>query len=262
MSATGPNNDVANWGRVGRLLSSMQRALEGAPAVLRAGAYGEMVAEILSSKQNKINDEGSYYVTRTPTPGTGVASIGAPTAYVATSPYVIVTNNNPAGGKNIWLDYINLNLITPSTSSTNLQFTTAIDTVARYTSGGSGGAGTNVATILQGPVPPNSGAPANSGALVYAGALVAAAASPANRIISNRYLRTAIAVALDTYLVQFGATDIALDGTLVSGAAVAQRSIPHPPVCLAPGGSFLLHLYGASAAAATTCEVEVGHVER
>ena len=59
-----------------------------------------------------------------------------------------------------------------------------------------------------------------------------------------------------------GSTDVPLDGTLISGAAIAQRSISHPAVCVAPGGSFLFHLYGTSMAAATTCEVEVGHVER
>ena len=259
---TSPNTDVASWGLVGRLISNMQRVLEGNAAVIRSGPYGEQVSEILTGKQHKLNDEGSYYLTRTPTVGSGVASITTPTAYVATSPYIIVTNNNPPGGKNVWIDYINLNLVTAGTSSTNLQFATALDTVPRYSSGGSGGSGTNLSTILQGPLPPNSGAPANSNALVYAGALVAIAASPANRILCNRYLRSAIAVALDTYLIQFGSTDVPLDGTLISGAAIAQRSISHPAVCVAPGGSFLFHLYGTSMAAATTCEVEVGHVER
>src|ERR1017187_2416913 len=181
-----PNTDVASWGLVGRLISNMQRVLEGSAAVIRSGPYGEQVSEIITSKQQKANDEGSLFLTRTPTPGTGVASITAPTAYVATSPYIVVTNGNQAGGKNIWLDYINLNLITAGTSSTNLQFATALDTIPRWSSGGSGGAGTNVATVLQGPMPNNSGAPLGSGALVYAGALVAIAASPQNRILCNR----------------------------------------------------------------------------
>lgn len=262
MSGMGPNNDVASWGRVGRLISNLQRALEGAPALIRSGAYGEQVSEMLTSKQHKLNDEGSYYVTRTPTPGTGVASITTPTAYVATSPYIIVTNNNPVGGKNLWLDYINLNMITPGTSSTDLQFATALDTVARYSSGGAGGSGTSLSTILQGPLPNNSGAPANSAALVYAGALVAVAASPQNRILCNRYIRSVIAITKDTYHIPFGATDIGLDSLAASTVTLVQRSIPHPPVCIAPGGSFLFHLYGTAMAAATTCEVEVGHVER
>lgn len=260
MSGVAPNNDTLGWVRTLRLIG--QRLGDQAPAILRGGFYGETIAELLTSKQQKLAGEGSLYATRTPTPGTGVASITTPTAYVTTSPYIIVTNNNPPGGKDIWLDMIKLNMITPGTSSTNLQYTTVLDSVPRYSSGGSGGSGTSLSTILQGPLPLNSGAPAQSSALVYAGALVAVAPSPAARVVSNGTLRSAIAVALDTYHFNFGSTDHALDIGLISGAAVVQRSIPHPAVCIAPGGSFLLHLYGAAMAAATTCEVEIYHVER
>ena len=262
MSGTGPNNDVLSWARVTKLISQAQKFPDQAAAMLRGGVYGELVADILTGKQQKLASEGSFYLTRTPTPGTGTASITAPTAYVATSPYIIVTNSNPPGGKDVFLDYINLNLVTPGTSSTDLQFTTALDAISRYSSGGIGGSGTGLSSILAGPNPTNSAAPHQSGALVYAGALVAVAAGPQNIIMCNRILRTAIAVAKDTYTIQFGSTDLALDGTLVSGAAIAQRSIPHPPVCVAPGGTFLFHLYGTAMAAATTCEIEVGHTER
>ena len=263
MSGIGFNNDVGVWGKVARLLSKQNSVGEQSPVLSRFGQYGELAMELISGKSSKLADEGSYYQTRTPTVGTGVASITTPTAYVATSPYIIVTNNNPLnGGKNIWLDYIKLNLITPGTSSTNLQYTTALDTIARYSSGGSGGAGTNMASILQGPLPTNTGAPTNSAALIYAGALVAVAASPQGRVMQNGYLRTAIAVANDQYVFNFGSTDTPVDTVLVSGTAIVQRNIPHVPVCIAPGGSFLFHLFGSSMAAATTCEVEVGHVER
>ena len=36
---------------------------------------------------------------------------------------------------------------------------------------------------------------------------------------------------------------------------------PHPPVCIGPGGSFLLSLVLASQSAASSYEVEVGHIE-
>ena len=265
MSASGPNADITSFGRISRLISQVAKQAEQAFAITRQGPYGETVVEALTGKQQKLADEGSLYITRTPTIATGVASIAAPTAYVATSPYIIVANGNPQGGKNIWLDRINLLLLTPGTLSTDLQIATAIDPGSpnRYTSGGSGGAGTNIPTnILAGPYPTNTGAPQMSQALVYAGALVAAAASNQNRILINRKLRTAIAVANDNYEIVFGGSDHALDGVLVSGAAIAQRSIAHPAVCIAPQTCFLLHLYGTGMTAATTCEVEVHHVER
>lgn len=262
MPGAAPSADVAGYVKVARLIGNIAKTAEQGWSLLRGGPYGEQHAIVLTGKQQQPADEGSLFVTRTPTPGTGTATITAPTAYVATSPYIIVTNANPVGGKNVWLDRINLNLVTPGTSSTDLQIATALDNIARYVSGGLGGAGTNLAAILAGPYPTNNGAPVSSAALIYAGALVAAAASPANRILINRYLRTAIAVAKDTYEINFGACDQSLDGVLNSGAAIAQRSIPHPAVCIAPGGSFLLHLYGTAMAAATTCEVEVHHIER
>jgi hypothetical protein len=261
MSGVAPNNDVLNWGRVSRLIGGVARLFDGNAVIGRYGPYGEVVTIQATAKQHMLSDEGTYYITRTPTPGTGVASITTPTAFVATSPYIIITNQNPPTGRNVWLDYIHLQMVTPGTSSTDLQFATVIDVVPRYTSGGAGGAGTNVASILQGPVGTNTGSPNNSGALVYAGALVAIAASQP-RVMCNRYLRTAIAVARDTYTINFGSGDMASDNTLVSGAAIVQRSVPHPPVCIPPGGTFQFHLYGTASAAATTCEVEIGHVER
>jgi hypothetical protein len=53
-----------------------------------------------------------------------------------------------------------------------------------------------------------------------------------------------------------------LDSVLVSGSAIAQRSIPHAPVCIGPGHSFLLHVWSASQSVAGNYELEVGHVER
>ncbi len=261
MSAFGPNNDVGVWGKAQRLLGTAQKFTDGLAAIARYSAYGESVVEVITGKQQMLADEGSYFLTRTPTVGTGVASITAPTAYVATSPYIIVSNSNQVGGKNIWMDYIKLNLLTAGTSSTNLQYATALDSIARYSSGGSGGSGTGLASILQGPLPNNSGSQYGSGALVYAGALVAVAAGTQNRILQNGFLRSAIAVVNDQYYFNFAGDD-QVDQGLISGAAIVQRAIPHSPVCIAPGGSFLFHLFGASMAAATTCEVEVGHVER
>jgi hypothetical protein len=264
MSAFGPNNDVSTWGKVVRSIQSLQPYLDTAAAIARGGRYGEVCTELVTAKAHKGVDEGSYYLATTPTPGTGIASITAPTAYVATSPYIIVTNNNPVGsGKNIWMDYIHLLLVTPGTSSTNLSFTSCLDVISRYASGGNGGNNTGLTTILQGPFCPNSGALGQSQALVYGGALVAVAASLQQKIVvPHRFLRTAIAVANDSYLFNFGATDAQLDSVLISGAAIVQRNIPHPAVCVAPGGSYLFHLYGAAMAAATTCEVEVGYFER
>ena len=262
MAGTQPNTDVLLWGRVQRLLALSQRTGEQVASILRMGTYGEIVADLLTGKQHKLSDEGSYFLTRSPTIGTGIATIVASNAFADTSPYIILTNNNPVGGRNIYLDYILMRLTVAGTSSTNLQWAVRIDNIPRYSSGGVGGAGTGLTAILQGPVPTNTGAPANSSALVYAGALVAVAGSTNVRTLGNGMLRSAIAVVNDSYLINFAGIDMQQDGVLVSGTAIAQRSVTHPPVCIAPQGSFLLHLWGTSQAAATSCEIEIGHVER
>ena len=263
MSGTSPNNDANLWGRIARLISNAQRLAEGVPIMQRAGLYGEMTAEVLSIKQHKLADEGSYYVCRSPTIGTGIATLAAPTAYADGSPYIIVSNNNPSpSGKTIYLDYIKLICTAAGTNGTNLWFATRIDSIMRYSSGGAGGNGTGLTAILAGPYPTNTMAPANSSALIYAGALVAIAGSAQAKTLVNGPLRTAIPVVNDQYFFNFGECDMALDGVLVSGTNVAQRTIPHPPVAIAPQHSFPLHLWLASQSVASSYEVEIGYLER
>jgi hypothetical protein len=264
MSGTGPNNDVLNWGRTGRLLASLAKLADGLPVIARASQYGEAISQLLTSKQHVLADEGSYYICRTPTIGTGIAGVTSLAAYTATSPVLIVTNNNPQGGRNIWLDYTCLTVTATAASTTSLFMATVLDTTARYSSAGSGGAGTNLSTALIGPYATNVASPQASNALVYAGALVAVAASSTARILSNRLVRQQIPVVLDQYIINFG-TD-AVGGPLppqaLSAAVPAVSSVAHAPVCVPPGGSFLQYYYGASMGAAPSFEVEVGYVER
>ena len=264
MSGTGPNNDVLNWGRASRILAGLAKLADGLPVVGRFSSYGEQMAQILTSKQHAVADEGSYFICRTPTIGTGIAGVTSLSAYVATSPVLIVTNSNGQGGRNIWLDYASLTVTATAASTTSLFLATVLDTVPRYSSAGSGGAGTNLSTTLIGPQATNNGSVQQSGALVYAGALVAIAAGPSARIMSNRLVRQQIPVVLDQYIVNFG-TD-AVGGPLppqaLSAAVPSVSSIAHAPVCVAPGGSFLLYYYGAAMGAAPSFEVEVGYIER
>jgi hypothetical protein len=262
MSGTNPGTDILNWFRSQRWTQNAARFVDGAAAIVRGGQYGEMVSQLVSSKQHLLADEGSYFVTRSPTPGTGIATIAALSSYADTSPFVIITNNNPVGGRSIYLDYIQLRTTVAGTNGTNLLYATKLDLIPRYSSGGVGGAGTGMTAVLAGPYACNTQVAPQSGALVYAGAIVAVASSLQARTLSNGPLRTAISVVNDTYLFNFGGCDMMLDGVLVSGAAVAQRSIPHAPVCIGPQGSFLLHIWSASQSVAANYEIEIGHVER
>jgi hypothetical protein len=220
--------------------------------------YSQVLANQLTSKQHKAADLGSYFVCRTPTVGTGIAGVTSLTSYTATSPILIVYNQNAA--TNIWLDYASLTVTATAASTTSLFLATALDTGNRYSSAGSGGAGTNVSTALIGPSATNMGITTNGGALVYAGALVASAATGSVRILSNRLVRQQIPVVLDQYVVNFGTDGMstALPPQALSAAVPAVTVLAHAPVCVFPGSSFLLYYYGAAMAAAPSFEVEVG----
>ena len=265
MPGTQPTYDSLVWGRVQRFIQTVQRATDGSPIPLRLGPYGDMATELLTSKQHKLADEGSMFVTRTPTPGTGQASTANVTAYSATTPFIVIQNPNPVGGKNIFLDTIKL-LLTAAGNPTTLIYITSIDTVPVFNGLGASAAGgnnTGVATnILLGPTPTTTIGAVASQALIWAGTVAAISAGPNRHILSNGPLRTAAPVVNDQYIFNFGGVDMALDGVLVSGAAIAQRSIPHPPVCIGPQGSFMLCLAGAGMSSAVSCEIEITHVER
>jgi len=264
MAGTQPNQDTLLWGRVQKYLPLAQRMPEQVPTVARMGSYGELVMDRLCGKQYKTAEEGSYFVTRTPTPGTGVQGQTAVTSFVDTTPYLILSNNNPSGGRNIFPDYIKLTTTVAGGSGTNLLYATRIDSTLRYSSGTNvaGSAGTGLGTVLLGPYSMNSAGPNNSAALVYVGNITASAGSQNVRTVSNGSFRTAITVVNDQYYICFSGVDQELDTALVSGTAIAQRSVVHPPVMIGPGGSFLLYIYAASQAAPCYFEVEIGHIER
>lgn len=271
MSGAGPNNDVLKWGRIGRLLSRIPFLPDGLPVADREFSYGEPIVQVQSSKQHGANDEGSFFLTRTATVLTGLATTATPTTYVNTNAFLCITNGNPAGGANIWLDRISLACSAAGTAGTSLMVVTALDTIVRYSSGATaGGAGTNISTPMQGPMANNTNVPnAKSGALIYGGPLVVVAPGPSARILSNWFARHQIPVASsaagggDRLTINFGQSDMADTGDSgVAQASALSRTFPHDPVCIGPGGSFLLTLVLASQSAASSYEIEVAHIEK
>lgn len=220
----------------------------------RATDYGEQIVSVLTPKHYALADEGSYFVTTNPTVGTGLPTIAAPTTFVATSPFLLVYNAAPAAsGKRIYLDYLRLICTAPGTGGTALHLAVTVD-VARtdkWTSGGS----------LLVPVNPNMDSDLAAIARVYAGALLAAAA-PQARLLGHAPLRTAIPVINDVYCVNFGGHEYTGDSVLVSGAAIAQRYIPHPPVIIGPQQWAAVNLWLPAQSVASSFEVELGHWER
>ncbi|HYC99696.1 MAG TPA: hypothetical protein VEB22_00585, partial [Phycisphaerales bacterium] len=63
-------------------------ASEGRAIPQRGTTYAEGVVLSVHQKQHTLADEGSYFVARNPTPGTGVAGHAAPTTLDDTKPFL------------------------------------------------------------------------------------------------------------------------------------------------------------------------------
>lgn len=203
--------------------------------------------------------EGIRFVNYNPTIGTGVALTGATqTAFVATTPSFIITNNDQgaafagAGGetglKNIYLDQLWLKVVAAGTGLTSLEAAIVIDTAARYSSGGTNVSANSVGTDLR----DTKGVTTGSIALVYAGAITALAAV-ASRVTGRAAVDNVAPAVLDNYYLDFGEMS-------VSGVARA-ISFPMHEIVVAPGQSALIYLWAAGMTAAPTFEYGLSWIE-
>lgn len=244
-------DDVKNWIQVQRALpSAYQDSVNGA---MRAGRYGEPIVQALQGgKVSALAEEGSYFVTRNATTGTGIASTANVTAFSATSPFLYLYNGSTT--KSVTLDYLKLQVTAAGTNGTALWYQMNIDNIARWTSGG---------TALGTPACTNMSTTTASGVTGYAGAIVAPAASAYVRALAGGAIRLVIPVVGDQYLFTFGSSAPGPIGTLaLAGTAIASWHSPAPPVVLGPGHTFLLYLWLPSQSGASSYEYEVGFWER
>ncbi len=199
--------------------------------------------------------EGTYFCATNPTPGTGIATIAAPTTLADTSPFWIVKNNNTqTSNKYIYLDYLKMIVTAAGTAGTALNFASKVDAagVSRYTSGGS--------TIT--PVNVNIDSGNASAAQVFAGAIVAAAASASARLLDHILIRPVIPVVNDSYVINFGQVDPSIGALIPSGTANAQQQFSTSPVVIGPQETWLGHLWLPSQSAASSYEFTLCYVER
>lgn len=216
----------------------------------RATGYGESVVVVVPSKMAFLADEGSYFCTLNPTPGTGIAGHAAPTTFDNTKPFVMIKNNDTVGGKSIYLDYIKLTETVAGAGGTLNYATHVLDAGAGYSSGGS--------TLT--PVSPNLNVNGQTIAQVYAGAVVATAGG-SQRVVTSQRRRTIIPVVGDVCIFDFGG-QASSSGMPTEGVTELERIFKCPPVIIAPQGFYKLVLWRGSQSGADSLEVEIGHWER
>ena len=225
-------------------------------AIPRLGRYREQIVQPLWSTLHSLADEGSFFIATNPTPGTAIAA-ALNAAVSETAGYYWLLKNNDVqgapGAKRAYLSY--LRLIQGGTvpaSATAGHFFLKLDTIPRYTSGG---------TQLT-PVNVNGDANTTSIAQTYAGALTTAAAGASARLLARGVLRSVIPVINDEWILVAGGNEAANSGAL-SGAAALRMSIAIPPIVLAPQQTLGLQLwFPGNAVTAGTFELEAGWWER
>ena len=214
----------------------------------RAAADRSAYVAPISNKELYSADEGSYFMGLTPTPGTGVIGAASMTAFVTTTPIMVVYNGDTT--KRLYPQFLNLYETVVSTSGARVQFTFYTDSANRYVSGGT------ALTISS----TNSGGAANSTTAIHVGAVTASAAS-AQVLIDHVVFRGTIDVVEDCYEFVFGGVG--------GGNASASRvttvqdfSRTLPPVCIMPGHSLCIYQWAASQANAPTYEYRFGFMLR
>lgn len=243
---------------------------------VRFARYGEQFIQSLVRKQHNLSDEGTYFVTHNAQTGIISSLIGTAFAQTTLSPFLLVTNTENAGGKSIYLDYLNLICTAAgaaASAGTNLMFAWSVDQSAgRYTSGGTDVTGSPASG--GGSLNTNTGVSKRASvAQINAGALTLAAATSAARIIvPQRMLRvtnstTVLGAVQDEVRMNFGGVEPNVSAILdlTTAKTVGYREVFHlPPIVIAPGHCAVLHLWSPGAAASTgiTYLPELGHWER
>jgi hypothetical protein len=240
--------------------------LDGVP--FRGSRYAEEFNTSLVPKNHLLADEGSYFVTMNPTPGTGIAAAasnsGIPTlgANTDTRPVLAILNGaQPSDGIRVYLDALQL-LVTAAgdAAGTRIDFAVQLDNWQNRVKPGAAVGGTQCT-----PINPNMDDGTKSVAQVWFGAntVIASSNLGSARLLCRRQLRPVIPVVGDVYAMTFGGAEQFVGSLIPNGTAMCQQSFNLPPIILGPEQVALIYLWLASqGATGTSYEFDLTHWER
>jgi hypothetical protein len=221
---------------------------------LRVHRSGELITMPLHGMRTPpLVDEGVYW-TGMNVPQTALLDTAALTAFVATTPTMVVFNNNPTGGKSLYPTRFRCSVSAAGTSGTNWLWQWLIDTGNRWTSGGTALtlANTNI-----------NASNTTSGAVIHFGAVTAPAAN-ASRIVGAGVGRTVIKVIGDEYTFEFGNSGpVSGAGMPTDGTLQLTKTWHVPAVVIPPQCSLVWYEYAASQGTAAQFDnIAFEYVER
>lgn len=195
---------------------------------------------------HELANEGSFWVGKNATAGTGLATAAAPTAVDHTKPWALIKGPTTPG-KAFFVDYTRLVATAAGTGGTSLRAFWHIDDTKADPSGGAQLTLNNIRQDI-----PNNLVETK----IFAGALTAAAASGNVRELVAPLLKSSIPAANDIYLMKFGGSDMGL------GASATLVYYGGPPLIVPYNKIATLQLILPSQSAASSYEIEIGGSER
>jgi hypothetical protein len=233
-------------------------AADGTVVNLRASRYGDISAQAIITKKHVLADEGTYFVSTNPTPGTAIAG-PIISAFSATGPWFIFQNNNPVGGPRAYLDYLKIIVSIAAASGSTFYMSAIRDQISR--------ALTSDNTTTATPVNVNGDSGVQSKCIFKYCATtinVAAAATPQAAVVARASMG-GLTIPGDEIVMDFGATDPSPYPGLTAVQAVAggRKVSICPPVIVAPQQQVLFNMWEVgNSGTGLSYEFELGHWER
>jgi hypothetical protein len=232
---------------------------DGEYGAVRGSRYGELFVTPLGRWRYNAADEGSYFTAHNATndAATTLAGHAAPVLVDAdatmTKPFIHLINNDASTSKKrVYLDYIEIEVITAGAAGTADSWADQTDSGAtRVTTPGT--ALTKVNSNMQ--------STATSALAPTGGAIVVGAETALSRNLGFGQFRPSIQLAGDKYMFLFGAEPEAC-GVAGATATINRHTVCRPPVILGPSDQYLLALYSPSQSAAGVYKVRMAWLER
>jgi hypothetical protein len=206
---------------------------------VRGSQYGELITQEVGLARYTLADQATYFIAHNATNDASTTLAGHADAELAdadatmTKPFIhmLVAATSI---KRIYLDYIEIEVVTAPTVAAKDNWAAQLDSGAtRVTSGGT--ALTKVNTNVQ--------STGTSDLTILGGAVVTGAESPLVRHLGHGQNRDGVVIAGDRYSFRFGGTPSSGDNVVASAAS--RHLINMPPVILGASDQFLLALYSA-----------------
>jgi hypothetical protein len=215
------------------------RAPNNSSTGVRGSQYGELVTRAVGQARHAMSDQATYFVAHNATNDASTTLAGHADPELAdvdatmTKPFIHMIVST-ASTKRIYLDYIEIDVVTAPTTAAKDNWAAQLDTGnTRVTSGGT--ALTKINANMQ--------STATSDLTILGGPVVTGAESPNVRHLGHGQLRDGAAIAGDRYQYRFGGDPSSGDNVVATAAS--RHLINMPPVILGAQDQFLLAIYSA-----------------